>query len=241
MPDVIEKIRCGISRDRGYGFKASLAAVLCCLCIHAEGAVLTVTVSVPQQEDFSDVPLLFQKFDPSQGKLTSVEIILQATGQLTQAYENVAHRSSSARMRQTMLLSLTLADAKSALVTATQTEKHTYSEDSFDGLIDFSGTSGETATYDLTASDQTLLQSKKNLAMFTGSDLVELDFSSDSSYHIAGKRNGRFGVDALAGAEITVIYNYSPVPESAWFGGAAGVCALMCAFRFRMRSENRTA
>src|SRR5207248_1184040 len=102
------------------------AVVLCSFCAETKAALSSVTVSVPQQEDFSDMPVTFQKFDPSLGTLASVEIILQGTGQMTQQFENRAHSSNSARMRQTVDLSLTMQDANSPLLSTSQTEKHKY-------------------------------------------------------------------------------------------------------------------
>ena len=126
-------------------------------------------------------------------------------------------------------------DVKKPLASATQTEKHKYAAGPFDGVIDFGGTSGDTGVYNVTASADDLLQSKKDLAMFTGSDLAEMLLSSNTSFHIGSGKNASFAIDALTGANITIIYSYIAVPETIWFGGSAGALALMCALRFRAR------
>ena len=213
----------------------------CCICNHSEAALssLSVSVSVPQQEDFSDLPITFQKFDPTLGKLSSVEIILQGNGEMTQQFENRAHSQNSARIRQTVLFTLTLPNANNPLLSASQTERHKYSAGPFDGTIDFGGTSGATGVYDVTASADTLLQSRKSLAMFTGTDLGEMFLSSDTSFHIASGKNASFAIDALTGADITIIYNFITIPEPVWFGGLAGALALACALRFGAQRQRQ--
>jgi hypothetical protein len=182
------------------------------------------------------MPITFQKFDSSLGKLSSVEIILHGTGQLTQQFENRANSRNSARIRQTIVLSLTMPGAKNPLLSATQTEKHQYKEGPYDGTTDFGGPSGETSVYGVTASDDQVLKSRKDLTMFTGSDLVEMLLSSDSRFHISSGKNASFAIDAMTGADISITYNYITVPETAWFGGLAGAFALMRVLRFRART-----
>jgi len=234
--NVIAPNCCGMD-DR---LKFFFVVLLCCICIHVEAALssITVTASVPQQSsDFSDMPVTFQKFDPSQGKLASIEILLQGNGQLTQEFENRANSHNSARVRQTLLLNLTMPDANKSFLSASQTEKHKYAAGPYDGVVDFDGTSGETDIYDVTASNEKLLRSRKDLAMFTGSDLVEMFLSSDSFFHISSGKNAMFGVEAMTGADITIIYNYTSVPEPVWYGLLAGALALIGALRLQARNS----
>ncbi len=237
--DVPEQIWRGFRFWAGNSLKLVFSLIFCGGCLHAEAALssISVTVSVPQQEDFSDLPITFQQFDPTLGKLSSVEIILTGTGELTQQFENRASTRNSARIRQTVTLSLTMADANKPLLSAKQTEKNKYKADPFDGDIDFGGTSGVTGIYDFTASDDEVLQTKKNLAMFTGTGLADMFLSSESRFHISSGKNASFAIDSLTGADITVIYNYITVPETAWVGGLAGTVGLVWALRSRTRTD----
>ncbi len=163
-PGVPDPVWRGFRFCRRNSLKFVFVILSCCLGIQSKAALSTVTVSVsvPQQEDFSDQPITFQKFDASLGKLSSVEIILQGTGELTQQFENRANSRNSARVRQTLLLNLAATpDAKKPLLSAKQTEKHKYKAGPFDGVTDFGGTSGTTGVYDVTASDDEFVPIQK--------------------------------------------------------------------------------
>jgi hypothetical protein len=207
--------------------------VSCCCASRTQAAISTLTETVslaPQYAGFSSVPVSFQKFDSSLGRLSSVEIILQGTGEFTQRYENTSGRSDAARMRQSITLTLTLPDANKPFLKASQVEKHRYSVGPFDGAIDFAGPSGVTADYEVTAENDKVLSSRKNLALFTGSGFADIFLSTRAAYHISGiGQSSAFEVQALTGADISVIYNYIAVPEPAWSGLLAGGAALVMA------------
>jgi hypothetical protein len=208
---------------------------------YAAISTVTVTASLrPELANFADVPLSFQQFDPSLGKLSSVEIILQGTGQITQQYENTAYQGDSERVRQTLNLVLAMpnGNGKGSFLKAHQAENHQYSGGSYDGAIDFGGTSGETGIYDITASDEKLLQGKKNLAMFTGSGLADLFLSAKAPFHaVHPAKSSIVEAWALTGADITITYHYIPAPEPAWYGLSAGALGLAAALR--RKNKNR--
>lgn len=226
----------GSSAIAGGGLRCFVVAMCCCSVDQMQAAISSVaeTVSLaPQYAGFGSVPLSFQKFDSSLGQLSSVEIILQGTGQFTQRYENTAERADSARMKQTINLMLTLPDADKPLLKAKQVENHRYSVSGYDGVIDFEGTSGVSGFYDVTAEDDKVLTSKKNLAQFTGSGLADIFLSTRAPFHISGVgQSSAFEVQALTGADITIIYNYVAAPEPIWFGAAAGGVALVLGRRW---------
>lgn len=218
-----------------------LVVLLCALGGEANAAIssVTVTASVPQQpSDFSDLPITFQKFDSTLGQLASVEIILQGNGEMTQEFENTTTTThNSARIRQTVDFSLTLPNVTKPFLSVSQTEKHKYSAGPFDGTVDFGGTSGTTATYDITASGDKIFQSGKNLANFSGTDLGEMFLSSDSPFHISSRQSAVVGAAITEGADITIIYSYTAIPEPVWYGVLAGSAGLIGSVCFLMQKR----
>lgn len=221
----------GFRVEAAGGWRILFALVLCCWGNRAGAALSTITETVsvaPALADFSEVPVSFQKFDTSLGKLSSVEIILQATGEMTQKYENTSKNPASLKFHQGLELLLTLPDGRPPLVDARQKEKNIYQTGAFDGVVDFGGTSGGVSTYDLTSEDQKTLTAKNRLAEFTGSGLVDLFLSTGTSFngtHFSG--NAVREAEALAGADITIIYNYVAAPEPEEFGAVAGMLGVV--------------
>jgi hypothetical protein len=221
------------------GLKIFLAVLLCCCGNGAGAAMSTITETVslaPELTDYSDAPVAFQKFDASLGRLCSVEIILQGTGELTQQYENTSKRASAKQFHQSLELLLTLPDARHPFLKARQNENHKYRADGFDGVVDFGGASGDTSTYDVTGEDRTRLTSKQRLGLFTGSGLADLFLSARTRSN--GQRANAKSIreaEALAGADITIIYNYVPasppvlvsVPEPNGYGVVTGLIGLV--------------
>lgn len=236
------KIQHGFSLGVAGSFKLLLAAMLCCGANRANAAISTLTETVslsPQLAAFSGVPVGFQKFDPSLGKLSSVQIILQGTGEFTQRYENMANQHDTARMRQSLDLILTLPNSGQPFLKAHQVEKHRYSADAFDGVIDFDGSSGKTGVYGVTAENEKVLSSRNNLALFTGSGLADIFLSTRAPFHISGVgQSSAFEAMALTGVDITVIYSFISAPEPAWYGLLAGGLALIAIRAARVRNPS---
>ena len=234
-PEVPGKICYGRHIGLASGIKLFFAAVICCIGIRAKAALSTMTVTAsvaPQLAGFYDVPVTFQKFDPGLGKLSSVEIILQGTGEISQQYENTADFSSSKHVHQTLNLVLTTQNAGGSFLSAHQNENHKYSAGAFDGDIDFAGPSGDSAIYGVDISKTKVVQSRPNLAMFTGSDLAQMFLSSQTYFRVSpSDKHSIVEAQALVGADISIIYNYISAPEPAWYGMFAGALGLVCTLR----------
>src|ERR1700754_4706923 len=112
---VAGRIRRGTEAEIAGGAKVFLAVVLCCCGSRAGAALSTISETVslaPELTVFTGAPVTFQKFDPSLGKLSSVEVIVQGTGDLTQRYENISKHSTSVQFHQSVEWLLTLPNGR---------------------------------------------------------------------------------------------------------------------------------
>ncbi|HEX4265918.1 MAG TPA: choice-of-anchor E domain-containing protein [Verrucomicrobiae bacterium] len=246
--DVVGGIWHGRRAELASGWKFFIAVLLCCCGNGAGAAMSTITETVsltPELTDYSDAPVAFQKFDASLGRLCSVEIILQGTGELTQQYENTSKRAASKQFHQSLELLLTLPDARHPFLKARQNENHNYRADAFDGDVDFGGASGDASTYAVAGEDRTRLTSRQRLGFFTGSGLADLFLSTRTRFN--GRANAKSIREAqvLAGADITIVYNYVPVsppvlvsvPEPDGYAVGTGLVGLVAAMAWPLRKS----
>ena len=86
---------------------------------------------------------------------------------------------------------------------------------SFDGTIDFSGTSGSTLTY-LNQSDAGSLYYDSDLSQFIGDGTLDISFDllGDAASAMSLPGNGSSQIRTLGFGEVTVTYNYIPEPAT---------------------------
>ena len=224
------------------GARLVFPVALCCLANPTYAALSTISVTtslLPQTADFSDQPLAFQQFDPGLGNLKSVRIIVHGNSALTQQYENTSDQDLNIHSRQTLDFILELPDAATRILEDREAVSHSYSLSAFDGNVDFDGASGGTTVYGIATTNQKLLKDQAKLAMFTGSGLADIFLSATTTFQASKKTTDQLlaQAQALAGADITIIYSYiAAAPEPAWYGLSAGAIALVSVF-YRTRSQ----
>ena len=202
-----------------------------CCAGAAQAAISTITETAtlpPEAADYTLQPLSFAQFDPSLGKLQSVQIVVHSTMHLTQQFENTSDQEQNIRARQTVDFVLTLPDGTTPFLKDRQVVARTYSVSEFDGTVDFDGTSGSTTDYQISSTNQKRLKSRDKLDMFTGSGLASLFLSANETFQASDEQNQLVAQSqAFAGAKIDVIYNYIAIPEPVAFGLVAGSVALL--------------
>jgi hypothetical protein len=213
-----------------------------CLANPASAALSTISVTTslsPQTADFSNQPLAFQQFDSGLGNLKSVRIIVHGNSTLTQQFENTSDQDLNIHSHQTVDFILELPDAATQILEDREAVSHSYSLSAFDGNVDFGGTSGSTTQYGITTTNQKLLKDQAKLAMFTGSGLADIFLSATTTFQASKKTTDQLlaQAQALAGADVTIIYSYiAAAPEPGCYGLSGGVIALVFAF-YRIRLQ----
>lgn len=192
-----------------------ILAVACSLCglllftlkpVQADSIV--TRAGVPLQPTDWNKQLIFPKFNPALGKLTSVEISVTATVSGDMAYENKDPISA------TVLLSLT---AYLRLQRPNQTDLYTIlpqaivteSAAPFDLQDDFAGASGRRQSVHKTDTQQGVFTDPADLALFTGVGDLILNALATGTSSVQGPGNIRSEVRSQAAALVVVLkYNY---------------------------------
>lgn len=161
--------------------------------------------------DIINSPLSIEKFDPSLGKLNSVQ--LDFTSDLTgdAGFENRSKVASTVTVKLGAEINLTQDKLDlSSLFPITPVSEQSYSVSKFDGKLDFGGTSGNTvAGLTATQSTSTIFTDVSNLALFTGTGNLEFLYSALANSSVSGSGNITSFVDTLAKASLSITYNYS--------------------------------
>lgn len=109
-------------------------------------------------------------------------------------------------------------NGRQQLLSLSQNQTSEYRPTAFDGRLDFGGTSGGTYSYAVTVAGQATLVSAPDLAPFLGQGSANLYLSAQSTLlRVVAGDLGVVEENLLAGADITVTYDYRPIPEPvAW-------------------------
>lgn len=190
---------------------------------------------------YSDAEAQVPQFDPSLGTLNSISVTAYGTGNFTQLFENLGPSAGHLMIGQSLYMILDMPDQTTPILSLEQTENHSYSFSSFDGTLNYGGTSGRTAIYPVTASGQGTITSPSGLAQFTGTGFADLYLNAEGEIDLpSGLAGGNLILGGLlsAGAQFTVQYDYSTVPEaSTWLGAAAALLALVLGLRRSVRKR----
>lgn len=156
-------------------------------------------------------------FDPSLGKLQSVEVILTAQVTGGAEYENPkATPSTSGSMNYVLDQSLDITRGAQTLLTLSKSTTNSVTIPAlpaFDGLLDYAGTSGARVPgVNATVSDTYSYVAPADLASFIGNGNLDLGAATESYVSIrAHAPNGVwFGSYSLAEATVDVQYTYTP-------------------------------
>ena len=218
-------------KDKGTVYGAPLAplAMLAAFCIlpgTTHASIETVYGSLPATPtSYENASLAIQQFDPSLGTLQSVTMNVGGTGNFNQYYQNISTGSGDT-IAVSQTWDLTLGLGGNTILSLNQVNQHSYAVSAWNGSPPFySGTAGGTASYAVTAADQTLLTSPADLTAFSGIGLTDLLVSALAHGDVTDVNGGNFfgGSSVTAGANVTVEYNYSAVPEASTWLPAIGI------------------
>jgi len=158
-----------------------------------------------------------QQFDPSQGVLQSVVITDQGTVNSTIGVENTS-TSSSSQITATVSGKLEVTGPGVDLVVTPSTNLATFDATTFDGTIDFAGTSGKTYPTASATGSQSLTLTGSALAPFisagsgTASGTVALtEVGQGTSTATGTGGNLQITTTNTATSVVTVTYNYLPL------------------------------
>jgi hypothetical protein len=195
----------------------------------------------PNYTDIIDQAIALQGFNSALGTLNSVTVDFTGTGQFTQRYENFDGPGQITFFTHSLAMSLLMPDNSTGLFSFNQNEVHTYTFGAYDGNTDFGGTSGGTHVYPVNMTGNLNLTLPAYLAQFTTPGLVDfyLNASGAVGWSISGGNN-TVGAGLTAGANISVTYDYTPVPEPSTFALMFGGLILLPATRRALRRNRST-
>jgi hypothetical protein len=161
-----------------------------------------------------------QQFNPALGTLNSVTIAVAGNLSQTFMFENLgtAGTIQFSNGSTTGCLFEMKYTGGSSLLLLDILNTPSYSFTAYDGVMDFGGTSGKTATVGQTGSNSSAYTDGTTLSAFTGAGTISLDgIATGRSYWQATSGNISVGVMTMAGSDISVTYNYT-IPEPATMG-----------------------
>lgn len=175
-----------------------------------QAAQKTVTSTLgPKPTNWSD-SLSVDKFNPADGILSSVEVLLEGSVNGTAKYESTDPKPAVITLKLSADIQLQRPNSADLLMAAPAIFK-VENASAHDGTIDYAGTSGSTFP-DLaaTASSHTVLTAPGDLALFSGAGKIVLPVKATGTSNGGGSGNliAEFTVNALAFVQIT--YTYTP-------------------------------
>ncbi|MFN6475024.1 choice-of-anchor E domain-containing protein [Nostoc sp. DedQUE07] len=217
-------------------FNTLAAATTLAGIVATSGAANAASLSYTNSTNYDftniiDAPLSVQKFDSSLGTLKGVTISFTGDILGNAGFENRSPTPTQVTVNLASELSLKLNNQ--SLFALNPQDISSYQAAKYDGITDYSGTSGKTIS-NLTAT-QSATQSFTNtqfLQSFTGNGDIDFLFSALANSVVTGSGNMRSYIDTYAKAGIKVTYDYDEVkavPESSatlGIGLIAGLCLL---------------
>lgn len=159
--------------------------------------------------------LMLPKFDTSLGTLTSVAIDFAGSVTSTIAFESRDAAPSTITGTASATVTLTRPD-NSQLAVVLPSNTRSAQETAYDGVLDFAGTSGDVFSNisgSLTAPTVTLT-SASDLALFSGTDNINLSVTGAGSSSVTGAGNIVSQITTQASGSAYVVYTYNTVPTA---------------------------
>lgn len=183
------------------------------LALSAEAATVSYSASKPVDFTNWSETLEVLKFDPLLGNLTSVEVRVTGTNSTQSFVESLSNLPRVVRTGSDVTLTV---DGPLGLAFSVIPEvRFTNNLSGFDGVSDFGGTSGVTNPFldGVLAESVTLVAGTDDLSPYIGSGSLVFDAAAVATGFYAGPADYAFEVITKAGAEVTVIYTYTPPRE----------------------------
>jgi hypothetical protein len=201
-----------------------LGLVILAVPAAADAASISYTDSISLATTNWTDSVSIQKFDPSLGTLTNVEIELIGSVLGTARAESLDAQAAQITLNLAATITLTRPDM-SVLAVALPVSASVFNATAYDGVIDFGGTSGITLP-GLTSSDSDTIISPppaSDLALFTGVGTILLPVMANGSSSASGAGNliTQFNTQASASVKVTYYYDAAVVPEPASVAMAA--------------------
>lgn len=170
--------------------------------------VITRTINFPDTRTNTSTSLNVPQFDPSLGRLTAVEILIQGRVATTIQVENLD--PSPAVITANFSGSLTFNGPGLNTTVTTSSDTITYNAGAYDGSSDFAGLSGATLGPRVVTGSRTLtLTDVNSLSAWTGNSTVTITATGRTNSSATGG-NILVQISALAGADVTIRYRYIP-------------------------------
>lgn len=174
-----------------------------------------------QNTNILNAPLSIQKFNSSLGTLKSVTVDFSTDVTGSAGFEHTGQGNIDVTVNLGAFITLGIDNELNllGLTPLTPSVAQTYTVGSFDGAVDFNGTSGKTIT-GLVAADSSskTFTDVSDLAKFIGAGNLDFLFTANATSNVMGSGNMASFITTLAGANISVTYNYETsqaVPEPA--------------------------
>ena len=184
--------------------------------ILANAAVIVQDLTVTRDQTDFDTPVVFNLFDNTTGSVLEsvvVELLARSSGSI-QVENRSTTRASSVTAVLSTIITLQLPDGTTTL-TATPSTTRTDSLSTFDGNLDYDGTSGvefvNLATNDY---ESLIISSPSLLALFTGIGQSQFLFEAIATSTVNGGGNLATLIDTFASADVRITYYYVPVSQS---------------------------
>jgi protocatechuate 3,4-dioxygenase beta subunit len=182
--------------------------------ISTAGTTKTVTLTFPNTKTNWTQAQNLPQFDPSLGTLTAIDIVNK--GSLTSQIRVESMDQSPATITAQASGSLTLSGPGLSLTTLGSTpllptaqSVQTFSAGAYDGVSDFTGTSGhDFGPQTATGSQSVTLTAPSDLAPYIGTGTVSLTESATATSSASGAGNLLSLISSTAGAEVDVTYHY---------------------------------
>jgi hypothetical protein len=181
----------------------------------ASAATITFTQTLGDQTtDFADRTVAsIQRFDSQLGTLNAATITLEGTVAGSVSYESLDAASSNVTLNLSAQVTLSTASLGS-LVVVLPTLTEIRSVTAFDGVVDFSGTSGGAVSGLLANQSDSATLTGASLAGFIGAGFVDFTLDGFGLSNATGPGNLATIFQTAAGGIVTVTYDYTALPPA---------------------------
>ncbi|OLT62186.1 choice-of-anchor E domain-containing protein [Moorena bouillonii] len=181
----------------------------------ANAASITHTQTIDWQPTSVDTFFILPKFDEALGTLESVTIDLIGFVKGNARTENMEASESTVTLDLASKIGLILSEPDITLVEVIPLVSEQVALDSYDGVLDFAGSSGVTLP-EREASDSTsntFMSGDSELSYFLGSGDQDFIFTALGTSTVTGAGNLLSGFQTEVAGEVTLTYEYQSVPE----------------------------